>query len=112
MSRKRPSKREAEKGPRSIEMRRLEVQVNTTWDWVAVLRPDLVPERKQQLARAVLDLCAKFQAKPEVEPEKPQITAAQVSEMVWRNSQCIQRSCPMLLFSDRIAIELNAFFSG
>ena len=97
--------------PHPTTLQRLEVEVNTAWDWVGVLRPDLAPGERQQLTRAVLDLCEKFQAKA-LPPEKPHITSAQVSEMVWRNSQCLQRSCPMLLFADRIAIELNAFFSG
>ena len=87
----------------------VEARVNAAWACVGVLRPDLTPEGKHKLATTILDFCAAFDADAAPVPE-PQITAAQVTEMVWSNSQCIQKSCPMLLFSDRIAAEINAFF--
>jgi hypothetical protein len=39
------------------------------------------------------------------------ITDAQVVEMVWRNMQCINHRCPMLLFGMQLADELNEFFA-
>jgi hypothetical protein len=30
--------------------------------------------------------------------------------MVWRNMQCINHRCPMLLFGKQLADELNEFF--
>jgi hypothetical protein len=38
------------------------------------------------------------------------ISPAQVQDIVWRNMQCINPRCPMLLFSNQIAEELNEFF--
>ena len=71
-----------------------------------VLCPDVpLPERKA-LATKVLDLC-----RGETEPAV-RINAAQVQEIVWRNTQCVNRHCPMVLFSREIADELNEFFSA
>jgi hypothetical protein len=38
------------------------------------------------------------------------ITPAQVTSIIWGNMQCINPRCPMLLFSNQIAEELNEFF--
>jgi len=35
--------------------------------------------------------------------KKIEINPAQVQEMVWRNSQCVNRCCSMLLFSREMA---------
>ena len=96
---------------RKPEQVRLEarLRVETVWHCIGVLRPDLDPSGKQILAREVLRVAERFDPAA-TGPLRPQITPAQVTEIVWANSQCIQRSCPMLLFSDRIAEELNAFF--
>ena len=81
-------------------------RVEAAWTCVGVLCPDLPLRDRKVFAEKVLDLC-----RGETEPD-PRITIspAQVTEMVWRNMQCINRHCPMLLFSDRIAVELNEFF--
>jgi hypothetical protein len=39
-----------------------------------------------------------------------QISDPQVTEMVWRNMQCIYHRCPMLLFGRQLAEEINEFF--
>ncbi len=88
----------------------LRSRVEAAWACVSVLRPDLTPAGKEKLAQKVLDACASFVPDAAAAPIR-QITAAQVTSIVWTNSQCIQKSCPMLLFSDRIAAELNAFFN-
>jgi hypothetical protein len=38
------------------------------------------------------------------------INPAQVQEIVWRNSQCANRYCSMVLFSRELSDELNDFF--
>jgi len=38
------------------------------------------------------------------------ITPAQVSSIIWPNMQCVNLRCPMVLFSNEIAEELNEFF--
>jgi hypothetical protein len=86
-------------------------RVLAAWQCVSVLRPDLIPADKQNLARELLQVSASF-GQPREPVSNPRITAAQVIDMVWRNSQCIQRSCPMLLFADTLADELNEFFTG
>ncbi len=87
----------------------IRTRVESTWTCVASLRPDLTPRGKKELAKRVLALCESFDPGAPA-PTVPQITAAQVTEIVYRNSQCIQKSCPNLLFSDHIAAELNSFF--
>ena len=76
------------------------------WACVNVLRPELPLEGRKALATDLLDLCRDGY----MPPAPIRVSTAQVSEIVWRNSQCINPRCPMLLFSDRIAEELNEFF--
>jgi len=73
---------------------------------VDVLRPNLTPLDRKALATKVLDLC-RGGSQP---PTRISITPAQVQEIVWRNSQCVNRHCSMLLFSREMAVELNEFF--
>ena len=92
-----------------MELQRIEERVNATWACAGILRPDLQPDGKRKLAELLLDFCGAFD--PDAQPQpRILITPAQVTEMVWRNSQCSQKSCPMLLFSDLLAQEINAFF--
>jgi hypothetical protein len=72
---------------------------------VNVLCPDLPLSDRKRIAQQVLDLC-RGEA-----PALIRINAAQVQEIVWRNSQCVNRHCPMVLFSRDIAEELNEFFN-
>jgi hypothetical protein len=65
-----------------------------------------LPDRKA-LAAKVLDLCRG--EIPEA-AKRIEISSAQVQELVWRNSQCANRYCSMLLFSRELAEELNEFF--
>jgi hypothetical protein len=73
-----------------------------------VLRPDLTPQGKKALAEKVFELSRGEEQKP------PQImiSPAQVTSIIWSNIQCINPRCPMLLFSNQIAEELNEFFKG
>jgi hypothetical protein len=43
--------------------------------------------------------------------QQRKITDALVNEMVWRNMQCINHRCPMLLFGRQLADEANEFFA-
>jgi hypothetical protein len=82
-------------------------RVEAVWACLGVLRPEMpLPDRKV-LAEKVLDLCFERMEPP---PPTIRIYPAQVSEIVWRHSQCANRHCSMLLFSDEIAEELNEFF--
>jgi hypothetical protein len=73
---------------------------------LGVLRPDLTPQAKQALAEKVFELSRGEDQKP----PRIQISPAQVTSIVWANMQCINPRCPMLLFSNQIADELNEFF--
>ena len=42
---------------------------------------------------------------------RTQITDAQVTEMVWRNMQCINHRCPLLVFGKQLSDEINQFFA-
>jgi hypothetical protein len=73
---------------------------------VNALSPDLTLADRKALAAKVLDLC-RGEVQP---PTRISITPAQVQEIVWRNSQCANSHCSMLLFSRELAEELNEFF--
>jgi hypothetical protein len=82
-------------------------RVEAAWTCVTALCPDLsLPDRKA-IAEKVLDLCRG--GSPAV-AKRIEITPAQLQEIVWRNMQCANRYCSMLLFSRELADELNEFF--
>jgi hypothetical protein len=81
-------------------------RVEAVWTCLDVLCPDLTPQAQKELARKVLDLSRGEEQKP----PRIMISPAQVQDIVWRNMQCINPRCPMLLFSNQIAEELNEFF--
>ena len=83
-------------------------RVEAVWTCLDVLCPDLTPQAKKALAEKVLDLSRGEDQKP----PRIMITPAQVSSIIWPNMQCINPRCPMLLFSNQIADELNEFFRG
>jgi hypothetical protein len=82
-------------------------RVEAVWTCLGVLRPDLTPQEKKALAEKVFELSRGEDQKP----PRIQITPAQVTSIVWANMQCINPRCPMLLFSNQIADELNEFFT-
>lgn len=69
---------------------------------VNALVPDASTRIKKRLANKILSLC-------DGRDRSVKITEPIVREMVLRNSQCLQRNCPALLFTE-LARELNAFF--
>ena len=73
---------------------------------VNVLCPGLDASGKRLMVNQILTL---GNGKDRPIPRK-QITEAQVTEMAWRNMQCIHNRCPMLLFGRQLADELNEFF--
>jgi hypothetical protein len=83
-------------------------RVEAVWTCLDVLCPDLALEDKKILAEKVLDLSRGEDQKP----PRIMISPAQVESMIWPNMQCINPRCPMLLFSNQIADELNEFFKG
>jgi hypothetical protein len=77
--------------------------------WVAyrtvnALLPDGSDRTKMRIARRILSLC-------DGKDRSVRITEPTVKEMVLRNSQCIAKNCPMLLFTEPLARELNCYFS-
>jgi hypothetical protein len=83
-------------------------RVEAVWTCLEVLCPDLALKAKKELAEKVLDLSRGEDRKP----PRIMISPAQVQEIVWRNSQCANRYCSMVLFSREIAEELNEFFKA
>ena len=81
-------------------------RVDAVWTCLGVLCPDLTPQAKKELAQKVLDLSRGEDRKA----PRILITPAQVTSIIWSNMQCINPRCPMLLFSNQIADELNEFF--
>ena len=83
-------------------------RVEAVWTCLGVLCPDLTPQDKKALAEKVFELCrGKDRKAPRI-----MITSAQVESIIWPNTQCIHPHCPMLLYSNQIADELNEFFKG
>jgi len=76
-----------------------------------VLRPDLDTRGLKKLAKAILSLGA-GDANEGRSPPQIEINDAQVTEMVWCHSQCIEPHCPLLIFGKQLADELNEFFDG
>ncbi len=83
-------------------------RVEAVWTCQDIWCPDMALEAKKVLAEKVLDLSRGEERKP----PRIMITPAQVQEIVWRNSQCANRYCSMVLFSNEIAEELNEFFKA
>ena len=81
-------------------------RVDAVWTCLDILCPDMALKAKNVLAEKVLDLSRGEDRKP----PRIVITPAQVESIFWPNMQCINRRCPMLLFSNQIADELNEFF--
>ena len=81
-------------------------RVEAVWTCLDVLCPDLTPQAKKELAQKVLDLSRGEDRKA----PRILITPAQVTSIIWGNMQCINPRCPMLLFLNQIADELNEFF--
>ena len=82
-------------------------RVEAVWACLDILCPDMALEAKKVLAEKVLDLSRGEDQKP---PPRIMITPAQVSSIIWPNMQCVNPRCPMVLFSNEIAEELNEFF--
>jgi hypothetical protein len=84
-------------------------RVDAVWTCLDILCPDMALEAKKELAEKVLDLSRGEEQKP---PPRIMITPAQVSSIIWPNMQCVNPRCPMVLFTNEIANELNEFFKG
>lgn len=68
------------------------------------------PDLDQNARRVLADLIIALMDGEGQGTQHRKITDAQVNEMVWRNMQCINHRCPMLLFGTQLADELNEFF--
>jgi hypothetical protein len=71
---------------------------------VNVLLPDGDERRRKRICKKILSLC-------DGKDRRVRITEAQLFEMVVRNSQCISKVCPLLIFAEPLSRELNAFFN-
>jgi len=71
---------------------------------VYALMPDASPRMKKKVANKLLTWT-------DGKDRSIRITEPIVREMVLRNSQCRQRNCPALLFTEPLTRELNTFFS-
>jgi hypothetical protein len=85
-------------------------KAEAVWKCLNVLCPDLRGEAKMDMARQILSLTDginRSRPKPRVE-----IGRLQVHDIVVRNLQCISRKCPLLVFSQPIADEINEFLGA
>ena len=82
-------------------------RVEAAWTCLDILRPGLALPEKKSLATKVLDIC---RGESQTLAKRIEINPAQIQEIVWRNSQCANRHCSMVLFSREVAAELNEFF--
>ena len=78
-------------------------RVNAVLACIDALLPEADVKRKRKIANRILSLCAS-------KDRAPKISAAQAHEFVIRHTQCISRNCPLLIFGEPLACELNEFF--
>jgi hypothetical protein len=83
------------------------LRVTAALNCVKVLCPNLDWKGQRLMVEHVLMLSRGELCKT---PPK-QISDPQITEMVWRNMQCIYHRCPMLLFGRQLAEEINEFFN-
>jgi hypothetical protein len=70
---------------------------------INVLLPGADANRKRRIANRILTLCDGID-------RSPTVSAAQAQEIVLRHTQCMSRTCPLLVFGEPLARELNEFF--
>jgi len=75
--------------------------------YLKMVCPDIDLSTRAKLADSILAL---IDGEGRSTPKRG-ISDPQVVEMVWRNMQCINRRCPMLLFGNQLAAEINEFFA-
>jgi hypothetical protein len=78
-------------------------RVNAVLACIDVLLPGADVRTKRRIANRILTLC-------DGKNRAPKISAAQAQDVVQRHIQCISRNCPLLIFSEPLARELNQFF--
>ena len=74
------------------------------------ISPQLDAKARRKMVEAILDVVQGIE-RPAL---RRQITGAQCVELVWSNSQCIHSragKCPLLVFGEQLAKQLNTFFS-
>jgi hypothetical protein len=71
---------------------------------INVLLPDADAKRKKKIANRILTLC-------DGKDRTRNISPGQAQEIVLRHIQCILQTCPLLIFSEPLARELNEFFT-
>jgi hypothetical protein len=84
-----------------------------TWlmfDILPVLAPKASAPEQRRLAAEIVAMCSGTE-KPEKHPER--ITAEALLELIQRNAVCVhdqQHRCPLVLFTQVMAWELNVYF--
>jgi hypothetical protein len=82
-------------------------RIALTLAYLEVICPDIDHSRRIEIANSILSvICDKGRGLPQ-----KKITDPQAVEMVWRNMQCINSRCPLLIFGKQLADELNEFFA-
>jgi hypothetical protein len=95
----------------SHEIKAAQHRVALTLAYLKVVCPGVNQSTRTKLADAILAL---MDGEDLAVPQR-RITDAQVVEAVWRHSQCVlhQRGkCPLLVFGNQLAEEINEFFAG
>jgi hypothetical protein len=82
-------------------------RIALTSAYLKVICPRIDKRARKRLADSILAL---IDGEARRLPQK-KITDPQAVEMVWRNMQCINRRCPLLIFGKQLADELNEFFA-
>jgi len=68
------------------------------------LLPGATNRQLMRAARRILTIC-------DGKPRLPQITENVIKDMFLRNSQCLSKQCPMLLFTEPLVREINCYFA-
>ena len=96
-------------GLRTQTVSAIDQKAKTTLQSVQRMTPQLHGKGKRQTVKAILNVVRKDGPAP-----RRQITGAQCVELVWNNSQCVPSrtgKCPLLIFGEQLAQELNTLFA-
>jgi len=68
------------------------------------LLPSATNRQLMRASRRILSVC-------DGRDRTPKITESVIKDMILRNSQCLSKQCPMLLFTEPLAREINRYFA-
>ena len=78
-------------------------RVTAVLECINVLLPGAAARVKRRIANRILTFC-------DGKDRSAKITPPQAQEIVLGHTQCISKSCPLLIFAEPLSRELNEFY--